>query len=425
MNNKSVALRVGIGFFCFLLLCYAAYQIYLRYYTSIETETAVIITIADTIETTGYTVRAETVITSEQSGVIVSKVQNGGKVSKGEAVANIFHSNEAANAYSRINEINRSLEEFESMRTAGEDASLVSSLQTQINDRLTRLSKAVGSGDLAAAQELRNELLYLINKRQIATKRVDGFDQRVAELIAEREALAAQYPEPPAQLVSPLSGYFIDEVDGYEGLLNSAMLDGLTPEGFAAIIAQHVETDTSYAVGKIADDYRWNIVCEVPSEQAAKLSAGSWYYLRLPFSKAGGVSALLRSAVQGEDTSRTLLVFVCTDTVSELSTVRSQPVTIEVHSAEGIGVRSSAIRVINKSVTVSNSDGTVTEGTVAQQGVYVVWGNEVKFRRIEEIYRVGDTVVCSVNSSSGWLKLYDEIIIEGKNLYDGKIINAS
>ena len=56
-------------------------------------------------------------------------------------------------------------------------------------------------------------------------------------------------------------------------------------------------------------------------------------------------------------------------------------------------------------------------------------GNEVSFRQIVPLYYGENAVICSMDKDSkvfandvGRLELYDEIIVEGANLYDGKIV---
>ena len=62
------------------------------------------------------------------------------------------------------------------------------------------------------------------------------------------------------------------------------------------------------------------------------------------------------------------------------------------------------------------------------QGVYVVSGNLVEFKKVEIAYSDSEYSVCVTptddngNPQSGYVELYDEIIIEGTDLYDGKIL---
>ena len=59
-------------------------------------------------------------------------------------------------------------------------------------------------------------------------------------------------------------------------------------------------------------------------------------------------------------------------------------------------------------------------------------GSEVTFRQIDRIYSGEDFVICNVSieeeklaDNTKALQIYDRIITEGANLYDGKIIQRS
>ena len=63
------------------------------------------------------------------------------------------------------------------------------------------------------------------------------------------------------------------------------------------------------------------------------------------------------------------------------------------------------------------------------QGVYVKYGSEVIFKQVHIIYSDDDYVICSENPDPELLfngttiTIYDEIIVEGENLYNGKLID--
>ena len=62
------------------------------------------------------------------------------------------------------------------------------------------------------------------------------------------------------------------------------------------------------------------------------------------------------------------------------------------------------------------------------QGVYVLYGSEVQFKEISIVYAGNDYVLCDSSPTDGTLfsgetiSLYDQIITEGDDLYDGKVI---
>ena len=58
-------------------------------------------------------------------------------------------------------------------------------------------------------------------------------------------------------------------------------------------------------------------------------------------------------------------------------------------------------------------------------GVYVVQAGVIKFKKINVLYTSDSFTVCEIekNGDANVLRLYDEVIDKGKNLYDGKTIN--
>ena len=58
-----------------------------------------------------------------------------------------------------------------------------------------------------------------------------------------------------------------------------------------------------------------------------------------------------------------------------------------------------------------------------QAGVYIRYGNIVSFRKIDQIYsEPADYVISKETNEKGYLHMYDDIIVGGRGLYDGKII---
>ena len=422
INGGSVSF---IGIVLIAIVVYIIFSLISGYVSKLTTETAQLVTVSDNISTVGIAIRDETVITSDVSGVNVSVVENGSKVYKGETIVNVFSSEQSAQAYMRINEIDDALTEFENMSTAGEDnAAELSSIEKQLDNRLFSFSSELLSGSLEEAMDISEDILYLLNKSQIATKQVDNFDVRVNELKAEMDGLKKKYSESPQNLCSPLSGYYISEVDGYEGLLRTDILEELTVENVDKILEEPVENYNSSVIGKIADDYIWYIVCNVTAEEAEDMSINRSYTIFLPYSEIESVDASLVNKKESTDGEKVMLVFKCTYMVSALASFRSQPIIIQKKSFTGLGISLSALATIEETNEVSSSDGFVLEETKQIPGVYILWGNEVKFRRIKELYRDGNMIVCELPSESGMLKMYDEVIINKENLYDGKIVNS-
>ncbi len=425
----------AIGVISILLLFYLAYQLYQHAYTKIVTEQALSVELSDEIDAVGITIRDEMLIENEYSGVIVPAVTEGGKVSKGQTIAYVFRTAEDANAYNRIKEIDRQIEEFKKMETAAAESSSIDKL---LDERINALAEAVNDGDLELVDDIRSDITYLLNKRQIYKHDVDNFNDRIKQLEEEKSRLEAKHNIEPEIVKASNAGYYVSSVDGHENKLATKDSKKLTPQDIDGLMQSLTYVDTSKYIGKIADDYKWHLVSAIPAEEAEKLSVGKTYTIKLPYAEVGSVRATLEYVNHTEGDDRAVVLFTCNYLLAELTAIRSQPIVIQVKSYEGIGIKTDAIRsqTITKEIVVSASDayqyGVVAEGDgdvtvtydVEQVGVYVLWGNEVIFRCVDVLYsRDGITVVRNNITDSQYLKLYDEVIVEGRDLYDGKIVN--
>jgi len=80
--------------------------------------------------------------------------------------------------------------------------------------------------------------------------------------------------------------------------------------------------------------------------------------------------------------------------------------TIVLKAYSGLQVNSKAVRFVDK-----------------QMGVYVLSGSVINFVPVKVVYSTDSYYICEAGTTGVRLKLYDEVIIKGKNLYDGKVIS--
>ena len=102
-----------------------------------------------------------------------------------------------------------------------------------------------------------------------------------------------------------------------------------------------------------------------------------------------------------------VVVFACNTMNTELAATRKFDITVVFEEHTGLRVDNRAIRV---------SDGT--------KGVYVLTAGQVKFVPVNIIWKGENYSIAELKASQEKvLRIYDEIIVKGKNLYDGKIID--
>ena len=95
-----------------LILLYIAYQVYLVTHSTVSTQLAYSTTVNDSVATEVFAVRNETTIKSSGKGTLISVIEDGSRVAKGEAVAVVFSNQSAASNYAELSRISEDLSRY-------------------------------------------------------------------------------------------------------------------------------------------------------------------------------------------------------------------------------------------------------------------------------------------------------------------------
>ncbi|MBO7519588.1 MAG: hypothetical protein J6T73_02315, partial [Clostridia bacterium] len=108
-----------------------------------------------------------------------------------------------------------------------------------------------------------------------------------------------------------------------------------------------------------------------------------------------------------KDNNTAVVIFSCQQMNSDLATMRRGPITVVNKVYRGLKLSKKDLRVVN-GVT----------------GVYTVSGMRLKFVPVNVIYSTEDFIICEQDDKDkNPLRLYDEVVVKGRGLYDGKIIS--
>jgi len=144
----------------------------------------------------------------------------------------------------------------------------------------------------------------------------------------------------------------------------------------------------------------------VNTNEIGDLSVGKEITVNLPYSAVNSVQAEVAAINAASGDKKTALILKSNYMNSDIAKLRKEEVQIVKDTKEGLKINAKAIRV--------NEEG--------EKGVYVKSGNVCKFKKLDIIYYGDGWVLSSQKEESGYVSLYDEIILEGKDLYDGKVI---
>ena len=402
MNNKGAFfLKMGITLIALIFIIYQTYSVV---YKPITTSTATYYNTYDGIDINGYFVREETVIDYNITGNERYVAQEGEKISKGGTIAELYASSEIAETHEMIEKLSEEIEVLESINSVSDPSSVdLTTLSNKIKRSYFNFLSVKDSGRYSELNAHLTELLMQLNKKQILTGEVKGFDNLLSSLKEEVASLKKGLQGAISKVTAPVSGFFIHQTDGLENFLTFDALDEIDETIFEKIS----KTESVNAFGKIVSSQNFYIIAQMKDDDYLNFSIGDKVNLRTPFVGSELLKATFHEIKVDKDKNSAIIILSCQTMNGQFATVRSAPLTIVTEEYEGI-------KINNKSIHYS--DGV--------PGVYVIQGSIVKFKPIEIVYRTESYTLCkkSEDGNNESIVLYDEVIEKGKKLYDGKLI---
>ena len=434
MNNPLIR-KIGATAVAVLLLIYVGYQVYLSQYTGLKTEAATYSTVSESIDTTGFIIRDEEVISSSYSGVLNYTVDDGEKVAEGGAIAEIYPTEEDAAVQNRIARIDDELNRLSALETPSDStASNPKLIGSQISKKITSILGALKSGSMSDVTDERNDLQLLLSQRQVVTGKESSGDYaaHVNELHEERIALTQSASASIGTVSSPAAGYFIRSVDGYE---NAVSLDGVTSLSVSDVRALEEEepagTDTE-SIGKVAKDFNWYIACILRENDLVRLDRTTKVTVEMPFATVEQIPAEVVKINRDSETGEAAVILKCTYMNSDLASARMETLRINISSYSGVLVPESAVHFADVVAHETDEDGNEVDVTYENiRGVYVKSGSRLRFVQIFSDATINGYAICKVSLSTeereqlvtgDTIQLYDEVVVEGTDLYDGKML---
>lgn len=406
-TQRSLVRRILIGAASVLLIFYIVYQAYMIIHNPVGTELAYEYTLSDSIAADVFVARDEAYIVNHQKGTIIPAVEDGSRVSKSQEIAHIFIDNDAADTYSRIRELDEQIERYTRLAQQSDNYTFnVSDLETYIEDEAVELVKLVADRNLSQLDTKVNDLRNRIVTKQISTGNRLDFDTRLSELQSERNRLALKSTA-HRNIIASESGYFISGADGFEKTIDCKEIKNITSGQILDALKAEPGEIPEGTIGRIVQEFNWYFLCVVEARQVAGLAEGREITVNLPYSAVNTLKAKVYKLNENQETGEVALVLSCNLMNPGIASLRHETAEIVISTYTGLKIPASAIRM--------NDEG--------EKGVYVLSGNIAKFRKINIIYATDDYVLSRTEEGQdGYVRLYDNIITEGKDLYDGKVI---
>lgn len=351
---------------------------------------------------TGFVVRDEELLYSQYETTVLSCAE-GAHVAANDAVATGYRSEDAQTRRTRMTELTDQIEQLQYAWSAASSVYDQAALDTAIANDLALYARYLSRRDMNSAEDLSPEIKGLVLRRTGDAADADTIAARIETLQAELDTLSAQAAGDTSPILAGTAGTFSAAVDGYEYILTPDAVLSMTVAQYEALEPAEADSD---AIGRIITSGTWYYVCAVPASEldgvqegdSATLSFARDYYqpIRMTVARLGGNEAGARMLVLSSDRD-----------LQNVTLLRKQSAEIVFASYSGLRVPKDAVRVEN-----------------GQTGVYILEGTLAKWKPITILHDTGESYVVELDTSStGNLWPGDELIINAKNLYDGKVVS--
>lgn len=400
---NAVYIVAGVIFIIFFL-----YQVFKINYQPVKTQVALSKTVASTAVTDAFVVRDEYPIEASVTGTLVPLVEDGKRVASQDDVAVVFTSDDAAKAYNEMEAVKGEIEYFSSLQNkVGVQTADITPLDERIYSACEAYSVAISKGNISSYEAYENNIRDAMTSRQLSTGTIIDPSAKLGELnakLAQLQSANIGYNT----IKAPHPGYYISVADGYENTVDYKNVMSMTTSQISDLFdgSKTQKGNVDNYMGKLVDGFNWYLLCVVKYEDAVKLSIGSKAKVEFTMTTAEPINAVVAAICDIAD-GKTGVILKCNLMSTQYASLRTEQIRITFDEHTGFQVPNKAIREV---------DG--------QKGVFVLNGNIVKFKKINIDYSDSEMSICNnPNNENGFVELYDNIIVEGTDLYDGKILD--
>ena len=382
---------------------YLAVQLFVVLDRPYKTETAIQYDMSDSLLCEGYLVFQQVQVPGE--GQLGYLVENGERVAAGAQVAEIYTDASQARARLALGRLDEQLDLLErSENTTGSEVDvLLRQRQTALYDLLDQLDRQ----NYSQAAQKSSEYLLALNRLQITTGAIDDFSGAKELLEQERQVQLALLGSPGA-VTAPTGGYFVAQSAAKNLLYSQDELDAMTAGQLQEALQQQAGAGPIQGAGKLVTSYKWYFYGVCTAQQSEKFEEITSVDISFPGAAEKTLPAKVESVQLDEAAGLAKVVLSCEYVGADVLSLTQASARIDFASFEGIRVNAKALNIVN-----------------GEKGVYVKYGNLARFRRITILYQDDEYILVPEGGKVGTdneVRLFDEIIVEGTDLKDGKLL---
>ena len=384
-----------------------------------------------------YLFRDEAVITSE-GNLFLHRVGNGDRVGVGDV---LFESYDSPASEAELSACQTALDttvlQMSLLQKADRQGTLADAkdISEKLDADYLAYLASTDAGNLGAALDYADRMLEGLDRYAVLTSTGVSGALTIDQVKASQVELLAGATK-ISEITTDRSGYFYHASDGYETIFDYAAVMTMTPADFktiTAIPAVSSATGTAEIAGKMVYSSVWYTAAYVSLEEAAYFGADEdgvrKTFIALCADSAGTEIPMTVERVVTDDEGA-LVVFSADVMPDGFRFERRMKVEIVSEQVSGYRIPSEAL------VTLTSNAGIQT------QGVYILTGNVVEFRKIRVrveregyviAYTYEDVAIQDAEAETGeepsvpddgwaYLTRNDRIITSGSGLFEGKML---
>ncbi len=386
-----------------LVSVYIIVQFFVIFHHSYKTETAIKYTLAESINLDG--VVAFDSVDVAGSGNLGYLVQDGERVTNGTVVAEVYTDDDQGLQRERLDRLERTITLLtKSQNSTGSDLTVLANQRKQaLYNLLDKLDAAQYSG----ITDAEDNFLLAQNRLQVSTGQTEGFSETIVALQAEYDSIKSEL-DTLQTITATTNGYFSSTGASPAVTVDRQALEDADPATLQQMLQNGFPAAGTDRAGQITTGFSWKFYAVCDLDTAARFDGISTVKISVPGKQNTPLSATVEEITEDKDSGLAKIVLQCQTINAEILGFGQETAQIDLKTYEGIRIDKEALHIVN-----------------GQRGVYVKYGNLQRFLKITTLYENDSYILIPENGKIGTdneVRLYDEIIVEGTNLQDGKLL---
>lgn len=365
---------------------------------SVVTAPVVAATVSDSARASGITIRDETLLFTDKPYFSV-QAEDGKSISKGGTLALAVDSESTLDRLNHIQELKLEIASLESAIENTYSSTDISNKTESILSAIITLEQSVSRKNTSVIEAASENLSSLIFENDSSTNSQERLDSLKQELETYSNA------EYNASVISAdYSGIFSRNTDGYEPI-TPAKLENLTITRLNSLMDSK-QVIPSNVYGKLITSSKWYFAASIDAEHATRLTVGNTVYLDFSRYYKEKIPATV-NYISAQENGQCAVVFSTKKALSETLSMRIVSADIVFSEVEGL-------RIPLKAAHVDESGKTF---------VYCVTAQRVEKKYITITDTQDEYYLVKVDNTADALREGNTIIVSGKNLFEGKVID--